>query len=214
MHPQTCVVPRRQARRPDAASEGEQRREAEATIAANTGVGRLTHRIPGDERRHDRLAKRLPEVESDVRDPERVAGLARGDDRRGRTARPLAVGTRGVGPEAQRYPDRLEPCRARLEERDRAVHPAAHGDGDPTGIERCADGGPEPIMQGVECQRPARNRSGLEQGHAADGTAELGRALALTLGGGDPAALDPDGDPGEVAVSGGVPDQLRSGHWK
>ena len=109
-------------------------------------------------------------------------------------------------------PTASNPADARLEERDRAVHPAAHGDGDPTGIGPCADGGPERLVQGVECQRPARNRRGLEQGQAADGTAELGRTLALTLGGGDPAALDPDGDPGEVAASGGVPDQLCSGH--
>ena len=128
------------ARRTDAAGEGEELAEAEAPVAADARIRRLTGLVPGDERRDHRRAEALAEVERHVWNPERVAGLARREDRGRGAARALAVRPDGVGPEAKRDPDHLAAAGTRLQERDSAVHPAAHRDGNPGGMGSSADG--------------------------------------------------------------------------
>ena len=108
--------------------EREELVEAEVTVAAPARVRRLAACVRLDERVDDGAPERLAEVERDVREPERVAGLARGDHRFRGAARPLRVGAGGIEPEPERDADRVRP---RAQERDRAVDAAAHRDGDP-----------------------------------------------------------------------------------
>ena len=124
------VVARREAGAPARRGEREQLGEAEAAVAADARVRRLTLGVPGDERLNDRGAELLPQIERDVRKPEPVAGRARGDDGLGRAAGPLGVGAGRIEPEPERDPDRVLAC---AEKRDRAVHAAAHRNGDALG---------------------------------------------------------------------------------
>src|SRR5918911_1373802 len=92
-----------------AAHEGQQLREPERPVAARARVRRLAAGEGADERPDDGAAELLPQVEGDVRQPERVAGLARRDDRLGRAAGALGVGTVWVEPESERDADRARP---------------------------------------------------------------------------------------------------------
>ena len=62
--------------------EREQCVEPEGAVAAAAGVRSLSARIAVDEGRDDGSTKLLAQVERDVREPERVAGLAGGHDGR------------------------------------------------------------------------------------------------------------------------------------
>jgi len=66
-----------------ATREREQLREAEAAVAANARVRRLTAGVAADERRDHGAAELLAQVEGDVREPELVARLARSQHGRG-----------------------------------------------------------------------------------------------------------------------------------
>ena len=109
------VVARCEPRGADPLGEREQGAEPEAAVTADARVGRVAARIALDERVDDSLAKRLAQVEGDMREPERLAGLARCHDRGRRAADALGVLPGGVGPETQRHPDRLVASVARAE---------------------------------------------------------------------------------------------------
>ena len=101
------------------AREREQLGEAKAAVAARARVRRLAARVAADERLDDGAAEALPQVERDVREAERVAGLARGDHRLGRAAGPLRVRPVRVGPEPERDADRVAARRAGARPRSR-----------------------------------------------------------------------------------------------
>src|SRR5439155_2332943 len=79
--------------------ELEQPPEAERPVAANAGIRRLAARIRMHERIDDRLTELVAKVERHVRHPERVTGLACGDDGLGRATGALRVGPFGIEPE-------------------------------------------------------------------------------------------------------------------
>src|SRR5919201_4115288 len=101
------VMPCRQHSRAGPARERKKFREAELSVAADAGVRRVAARIAADERRDDGAAELLPQVERHVRQPERVAGGARGANRLRRAARALGGGTPRVEPEAEGDAERL-----------------------------------------------------------------------------------------------------------
>jgi hypothetical protein len=208
------VVTRGEPGGADAAGEGEQGREAEAPVAADARVGRLPPLVAADERRHDRAAEALSQVERHVRRAELVAELARGDDRGRRAAHPLAVGPGGIRPETERDADGLVPGVPRLEERNRAVDAAAHRHGDAARARPRGDRGAEGVVERVERERLAGDGGRLEQPEARHVAAERLRAATLAAGGDDLPLRDREGDPGEVAVACGVADQLSRGHQK
>jgi len=195
----------------DPPREGEELGEAEAAVAADARIRSLAACVAGDERPDDRAAELLAEVEREVRHTERVAGLARGDDGCGRAARALAVRAGRVGPEAKGDADRLRPRLTDAQESDRAVHAAAHGDGDALGAvrrRRRRDDGAEGVGERVGCERPARGGTRGDERKSAHGRAELGHARAVAVHADDPAAVEGQADPGEVVpahcVSDGV----------
>ena len=127
------VVARCEPRRTDTAREGEELREPEAAVTADARVRRLAAGVSANERGHDRAAKLFPQIERHVREPEAMAGLARGDNSAGRAARPFCIRPVRVEPQPQRHPDGR---RAGLEERDSAVDAAAHRYRDPRLVQR------------------------------------------------------------------------------
>jgi hypothetical protein len=74
------VVARREAAGAGAACEGDERVEAEGTVAAGAGVRGLAARIAGDEGRDHGATEALAQVEGDVRHAAGMAGSSRGDD--------------------------------------------------------------------------------------------------------------------------------------
>ena len=157
------VVAGCEPRRSGAASEREQLREAEAPVAARTGIRRLAPRVPLDERTHDCQPEGFTRVERDVRDAACVTSLARSDHRLGRAAGALRRGGLGVDPEPEGDADR---CRAGPEERDRAVDAAAHRHRDPVGVRLGPEDRPDRVGQRVDGEalaarrRPPRAASG------------------------------------------------------
>src|SRR5215218_4743555 len=112
--------------RADAPREREQLGEAEAAVAAHTGVWCLAARVSLHERCDNGAAEGLTKIEGDVRKPEAMAGVPRRHDRLRRTAGAIGGRPGGVGPEAKRYPNGLVAGVARAQKRDSAVHSAAH----------------------------------------------------------------------------------------
>src|SRR5581483_10708046 len=95
------VMTCRESRRAGALRERKQLGEAEAAVAADARVRRLAARVAAHERLHDRLAERLAQVERDVREPERMARLARRDHRARRATCALGARPSRVEPETQ-----------------------------------------------------------------------------------------------------------------
>src|SRR5688500_3315656 len=95
------VVARGEPGGPGTAREGEQLGEAEAAVAADARVRRLAARVAADERRDDRPPELVSQVEGDVRQAERVAGLARREHGLRRAAGTFDVRARGVDPEPE-----------------------------------------------------------------------------------------------------------------
>ena len=93
--------------------------------------------------------------------PERVTGLACGDDGLGRAAGALGVGPVGIEPEPERDADR---SRQRPQQRNRTVDAAAHGNSDPPGGMRRPEHGPDRVGERVDGERLATNRRRLEEG--------------------------------------------------
>ena len=158
------VVAGREPCRAGAAREGEQLCEAEAAVAARARIRRLAARVPADERLDDRAPELVPQVERDVRDAERVAGLARGDHRLRRAADPLGARTVGIGPEAKRDADRMRPG---AQQRDRGVDAAAHRHRDAPGDGAARKTGPDRVRERVDRQRLAADGGRLEQAQPA-----------------------------------------------
>ena len=146
--------------RTGAIGEREQLRETKGPVARDARVRRLTACVTADERRHDRAAELVTQVERDVRQAEPVARLARRDHGARRAARTLRVGPRGIHPEPQRHAD----CaRTRAQQGDRAIDAAAHRDGDALGIRLRAKDLRERVGQRVDGERLAADRRSLEQ---------------------------------------------------
>ncbi len=184
--------------------EGKERVEAERAIAAAARVRGLTLRVPVDERRDDGRAELLAQVERDVRQAERVTGLARCHDGRRRAARALRVGAARVEPEAERDADGVRPG---AEQGDGAVHAAAHRHRDASGRGRCVKDRGERVRDGVGRQRLARDGGGLEQAEPGEGPCHPGRLRRDN-------AVAVDEEPGECpfAAAGGVADDFERGH--
>ena len=124
------VVPGRDPVRPDPVGELDQRREAERAVAAHAWVRRAPCLEALDELVDDRRPELAAQVESDMRHAERMARRAGRTHRTRRAAGPLTVGRARIDPQPQRDADGLEPSLDRLQQRDRRVDPAGHGDGD------------------------------------------------------------------------------------
>ncbi len=180
--------------------EREQLGEAEAAVAADARVRRLAARVAADERRDDGAAELLAQVERDVRQPEPVAGLARGDHGVGRAARALRVGPLGIEPEAQRDADRV---RHRAQQRDGAVDAAAHRDRRAAGTRLGAEHRPERGRERVDRERLAADGRSLEQRQSDEPAVEPFRVRRD-----DPVAVDGELHRGPVAVARGISEGL------
>jgi hypothetical protein len=74
-----CVVPRGQSIAARTLHEREELVEAERTVAADARVRRLPVRVAVEERRHDRAAELLAQIERHMRDAEPMTRLACSD---------------------------------------------------------------------------------------------------------------------------------------
>ena len=124
---------RDRAARPRRAGGVDERGQPVGAVAGRARVRRLAARVAGDERLDDGAAEGLAPVERDVRDPERMAALARAQHGRRRAAGALGVRRQLVDPEPQRQPDDLAAARALAQQRDGGVDAARHRDGDARG---------------------------------------------------------------------------------
>src|SRR4030095_8503970 len=93
------VVARGEPRCARPLGEGEQLGEAETPVAADARVRGLSPRIAPHERRNDGAPELLAEVERYVREPQRMAGLARRNHSLRRAAGAFGVRRCGVRPE-------------------------------------------------------------------------------------------------------------------
>jgi hypothetical protein len=193
-------MPRSQRSGTCAADERQQLREAERPIAAHARVRRLAAGEGADEGADDGAAELLAQVEGEVRQPERMARLARGDDGLGRAAGALGVRSDRIEPEPERHADRLRPG---AEEGDGAVDAAAHRDRHPPGRRRGAEDGPDRVRERVDGQRLAADRRRLEEREARERAFEP-RRVRLD----DPLAVDGEPDERELAVPRGVSEEL------
>ena len=169
-------------------------------VAAAARVRRLAARVAGDERVDDGAAELLAQVERHVRQPERVAGLARGDHGLGRAAGALGVGPGRVEPEPQRDPDRLRPG---PQQRDGAVDAAAHRDRDPARVGLGAEDLRERVRERVGGERLPGDGGGLEQRQAGERPLEPGR-----VGLDDPVAVDDEPHERELLAPRGISEDL------
>ena len=184
--------------------EGDEDVEAERSVAAHARVRRQALRVALDERLDDLGAELLAQIERDVRQPEPVAGLARGDDGVGRAAGALGARAGRVEPEAERDADRV---RGRAQQGHGAVDAAAHRDRDPAGPVRGREHGRDRVRERVGGERLAGHGRGLEQREADERPLEAGR-----VGSDDPVALDGQPDRGVLGAARGVADQLERRH--
>ena len=189
--------------------------ETKARVASHARIRGASGAILGDELIHDHPLEALPQIESDVWEPQRVAGGAGGTHRLRRAACALGVGRRGVDPEPQRHSHGVEARVAHLQKRDGAIHAARHGHRHPPGIEFCTagrlhglgDAGTESIDGHQQALAVGRRGAqlGLDHRHADRGGFERGpsfgeRAQNRGRGGGmgAPEAAVPGG--GDTAV--------------
>ncbi len=131
-----------------------------------------------------------------------MAGRASGGDRSRGATRPLGARPRRVLPEPKRDADRV---RERTEERDRAVHAAAHGDGDPSRLRRCDEDLVEGGRERFDGERIARHTRCLEQGQSGKRPVET---LAVTRD--DAIAVDRQANGGPTAVPGRIAENLAN----
>ena len=157
------VVAGRQLRGSCSARKGQELRKAEPAVAARARIRRLSPCVRTHERRNDRPAKLVAQVEGHVRHSEGVAGLAGCDDRFRRAARAIDVRPFGVDPESERDSDRVLAC---PQQRHRAVHSPAHGHRDAPLGGRGAKDRPERRRKRVHGERIARDRGRLQQRQA------------------------------------------------
>ena len=169
-------------------------------VAAAARVRRLAARVGVDERVDDSATKLLAQVEGDVRQPERVAGLARRDHGLRRAARPLGVRAGRVEPEPQRHPDRLW---SGPQQRDGAVDTAAHRDGDPVGVGLCPEHLSECVRERVGRECLAGHGSRLERRQAGQRPGQAGR-----VGVDDPVAVDREPHERELGAASGISEDL------
>jgi hypothetical protein len=156
-----------------------------------------------------------PAGKGDVRKPERLTGLARGDDRRRRAAGAVGVLARRVRPQAERDADRLVPRVAGAEQRNRAVHAAAHRDGDALVPRDRGDGGPEGVVERVGGEPLAGDARSLEEGTPLDLAEQVGHAGPVSRRAVDPLPAHAKTHPREIPIPGGVPYELTfGGHEK
>ena len=199
------VVARRKPGGAGAPGELEQLREAEAPVAARARIRRLAAGVALDERLHDRPAESLPRVQGDVRNAERMTGLARGDHGLGRAAGALRVGRLRVDPEPERHADRGRPC---PQERDRAVHAAAHRDRDPGRIGLGLEDRTDRVRERVDGEPLAADGGSLEQRQADERPLET-----VGVGLDDPVAVDDEAHAGPLVaarrVSGDLEHRVR-----
>ena len=181
--------------------EGEELGEAEATVAPGAGVRRLAARVPAHERCDHCAPELLAQVERHVWDAEPVTRLARRDHALGGAAGALGVRAVGVEPEPQRHPDRVW---QRPQQRDRAVHAAAHRHGDSARRRRGPEHRPERVRERVHSERLSADGRRLEQGQPCDVALETGR-VPLD----DPVAVDAQPDCGPLAVAARVSEAFR-----
>ena len=157
------VVARGDPRRPDRVRDGRDRREAELAVAPDARVRREAGRVGAHEVVDDRPPEALAEVDRQMGDAQRMAGIARGAHGLWRAARPLAVGRHRVDPQPQRHADRSHSRLHRLGERHGRVDPAAHGHDDAARDGRQPDllhGRGEGRVQGVDREHGARAGAG------------------------------------------------------
>ena len=179
----------------------EQLGEAEAAVAADARIRRLAARVSPHERRHDRAAKLLAQVERDVRKAEPVARLARRDHGFGRAAGPVRVRARRgrARGEASRR-SRSGPARSSATALSTppliatAVRPA-------TGSARKT--GPIAFASASTAKRLAADRGSLEQRQPGERTFEPGR-IRLD----DAVAVDAQTHRGPLAVARRVSERL------
>ena len=134
--------------------------ESKRAVAAHARIGSLAGAIRVDERVDDRALELLAEVERHVRDPEAVTRRSRSRDRRGRAAGTLGVRRSGVLPQAKGHADRVL---TRATQRDRAVHPAAHRNGDAAGPRFGCEGRSERCCERLDRERLAPDRRRFDQ---------------------------------------------------
>ena len=128
-----------------------------------------------------------------MRQAERVARLARGDDRARRAAGALGVGPVRVEPQPQRHADRV---RARLEQRDGAVDAAAHRDRDAARVAARRGRPARARSRARRRQRLAADGRRLEQRQPAQVLCDAGR-----VGVDDPVAVDAQPDERPVVAA-------------
>ena len=134
--------------------------ESKRAVAAHARIGSLTGAIRVDERVDDRALELLAEIERHVRDPEAVTRRSRSRDRRRRAAGTLGVRRSGVLPQAKGHADRVL---TRATQRDRAIHPAAHRNGDATGPRFGCEGRSERCCERLDRERLAADRRRFDQ---------------------------------------------------
>ena len=179
-----------------AASECEERVEAERAVAARARVRRVAGRVAGDERVDDRLPELLAQVERDVRHAERMAGGARGRDRFRGAARTLGGRAVRVLPQTERDADGV---RRRAQQRDRAVHASAHRHGCASGPRGRAKDLAERCRERLDGERLAADGGRLEQRQAVERPLE-----AVRVGGRDPLSVDAQSNGGPLAAPRGI----------
>ena len=176
------VVPRRQLLGPGAPCERKQVREAKRAVARNAGIGRLATLVAAHERSDNGAAKRLAQVERDVRDAEPVTRRPRRQDSLGGATGAFSIRPLRVEPEPKRDSDRV---RKRLEQRNGGVHPARHRHCGPSRCERRPKSRPDRVRQRIDRERLAADRSSLEQVHPDQ---RLGKSLSVGID--DPIAIN------------------------
>ncbi len=135
-----------------------------------------------------------------MRDPQLVAGLARGEDGLRRAAGAVGVRAFRVDPEPQRDADRL---RAGAEERDGAVDAAAHRYGDAVRIGRRPEDRAERVRERVHGELVAADGGRLQQ-------RQTGERPIEPLGVGTDDAVAVDGEPHQppLAAARGISDDF------
>ena len=167
------VVAGRKPRRADAVGEGDELVEAEAAVATHARVRRRAGRVTGDEGLDDRAAELLAQVESDVREPARVAGRARLDHGRGRAAGALGVAAVRIDPEPERDADR---GRGPASSRATALStPPLIATATRSRVGCGRDDRPDRVRERVDRERLAADRRRLEQRQAREVAVEARR---------------------------------------
>jgi len=194
----------------DAARKGQKLCKPEAAVAAHARVRRLASSVAPDERRYDRAAELLTEIEREVREAKTMARITGRGDGGGRAAHPLGVGAAGVRPEAERDADGLEAFVAGTEECNCTVDPAAHRDGNTPLADGCDRGRSQGVMQGLGSQSRGRHRGCFEHWEPPDSPAEFLDPVALAGGVLHAAGTQGQSHPGQVGPEGRVPDHVHA----